>query len=126
MGEGCITHRFHNESNRELLPAYVCHVTASLMFIKREVLKCLPRMEHFSGQQYEDVDYNWRAMKNGFRIMFLPDEALHLESGTKHDMPEFHNKMAVSQQELITKHLVNDTAFEHRIEREFPVEIQPL
>ena len=126
LGNGCITHREHKKPNREMNPAYVCHVTASLMYIKGHVIDDLRRMEKFSGEQFEDVDWNWRALKRGYKIMFLPDSATHLESGTKGSNPEFINQMLISQRELLNKHFEFDSAFEHKVEREFPIELQSI
>jgi GT2 family glycosyltransferase len=126
LGDGCITHRFHRQHDREMQPAYVCHVTASLMYIKDEVIQDLRRMEKFSGEQFEDVDWNWRAIKRGFKVMFLPDAATHLESGTKGSNPTFQAEMHKSLRELLLKHFEHDLAFEGRMEREFPIDLQPI
>lgn len=90
-------------------PAYVCHVTTSLTYIKRHVINELKGMALLPGVQFEDVDWSLRALKANFRILYLPGAAVHLESATKKFMPQFQEKMAEAVAEVGRRHLSSDS-----------------
>lgn len=82
-------------------PEEVDHVTASLMYIKRKVLDKVSTMAtDYPGYQFEDVDFNIRAKKAGFKIMYLPGVAIHYESATKKQDPEFNKKLMQNYDEI--------------------------
>lgn len=100
IGNGSVGH--YREGSKK---KYVDHVTTSLNYIKRKVLDKVPRMaEDYPGIQFEDVDYNIRAKKEGFKIMYLPDKAIHYESATKKTDPEFYKLMNLNYEELKRRH----------------------
>lgn len=87
-------------------PLYCCHVTTSLIYIKNSVLKTIGGMAHdYPGMQFEDVDFNFRALKAGLRILYLPGPATHLESASKKSFTDFNEKMALSKAELYRRHI---------------------
>lgn len=76
-------------------PKYTCHLTTSLVYIKRKVLEKLMGMsEDYPGLQFEDVDFSFRALAEGARLLYLPGEATHLQSASKSSMPRFHERVA--------------------------------
>jgi O-antigen biosynthesis protein len=82
-------------------PEFVDHVTASLMYIKKEVIEKIGGMAtDYPGYQFEDVDFNIRAKKAGFKIMYLPGKAIHYESFTKKLDPEFNEKLNLNYAEI--------------------------
>lgn len=93
---------FKQPNNGKLnVPYYVCHVTASLTYIKRHVIEKLKGIaEDYEGYQFEDVDFSFRALKEGFRILFLPNEALHFESESKKNLPAFKMGLNLNYEEL--------------------------
>lgn len=81
-------------------PLYVCHVTASLMYITRPVVDDLKRMSVWDGAQFEDVDFNFRALKKGYKVLYLPMKAIHRETATKRNDPLIHQKMNMNYMRL--------------------------
>lgn len=104
---------------------YVCHVTASLMYIKRPVINSLKGMHEFDGQQFEDVDFSMRALKNGYKIMYLPGEAVHSESATKSQESDFMDRLGLSLRQLIDKHelFYGKNEFATSLVKDYPIEI---
>lgn len=98
---------------------YVCHATTSLIYIKRHVLDSLEGMaEDIPGVQMEDVDFNFRALKAGFKILCLPESAIHLQSASKRFIEGFDEKVGVAYAEIKKRHLA-DSEFLKKVE-EFP------
>lgn len=91
-------------------PLYVCHATTSCIYIKRHVIDQLKGMSIMPGQQMEDVDFSFRALKAGFKIMVLPSTAIHMESATKRYFPNFHGSISEAYADLKNRHF-NDQAF---------------
>jgi GT2 family glycosyltransferase len=109
--DGIVYHYGHSQfdDGKFNAPRFVCHVTTSLIYIKSNVLRELKRMTILPGVQHEDVDFCFRALKKGFRILYLPTPAVHMESATKMWSVEgFERKMAESYSELIRLHLCDD------------------
>lgn len=100
-------------------PYFVFHCTASLLYIKRHVLEKVGSMSEFGGQQFEDVDFSVRAIKEGFKILYNPNKAYHLESASKGQSADFQEKMNLSYGQLMAEH----GEYLQSIEGEFPVEI---
>jgi GT2 family glycosyltransferase len=112
-----IGHLGHGEKNDSITkePFYVCHATTSLIYIKRNVLNALGGMaEDIPGVQFEDVDFSFRAIKEGFRILQLPNEAVHIGSATKSGMSNFAEKMGLAVQEIKSRHL-SDESFRNKL-----------
>lgn len=87
------------DTNNE--PRYCDHCTASLLYIKRKVIDKIGGMATFyKGYQFEDVDFNIRAKRNGFKILYIPNTAIHYESATKKQDPEFQKKMNINYEEI--------------------------
>lgn len=92
----------------ENVALYCCHVTASVMYIKKQVLKKLGGItEDWPSYQFEDVDFNWRALEEGFRIMYIPNVAYHGESLTKRDLDDF--EMGSNAEKLSDRFLKDNT-----------------
>ena len=107
------------------VPLYVCHATTSLVYIKRKVLNQLIGMaEDIPGIQCEDIDFSFRALKLGFKIMVLPSEAIHLQSASKKFTPQFNDKVALAFDEIKKRHL-SEPEFLKRVE-EFPKKMLEL
>lgn len=85
-------------------PAWVCHVTGSLMYIKRRVLERLGRFSVWYGIHYEAADFCFRALKEGFNILYWPGVAIHRGSYTLGQSPEFEAKRAKNLDRLWSEH----------------------
>ena len=85
-------------------PLYVCHVTTSLIYIKRHVLDKLGGMTVMPGQQMEDVDFNFRAIKEGFKILYIPSPAIHMESATKRFFHSFQQDISRAYTYVVDTH----------------------
>lgn len=105
---GHVGYEMENDS-RFLSPLYVCHATTSLVYIKRRVLNVLRGMaEDIPGIQCEDIDFSFRALKSGFQIMVLPEDAIHLQSASKKFLPQFDEKVGIAFNEIKRRHLQDD------------------
>lgn len=90
-------------------PVYTCHLTTSLVYIKRKAINVLSGMDAtYRGVQFEDVDFSFRALKAGLDLLYLPGRAVHLESATKKVEPNFHSRMAVNKQELYRRFMQDE------------------
>lgn len=87
------------------VPRYVCHATTSLVYIKRSALDKLVGMAvDYPGVQFEDVDFSYRALKAGLKILQLPSPAIHYESFTKKQSFTFESKMRLNAQEIFKRY----------------------
>lgn len=105
-----IGHIGHGETSDSIVkePFWVCHATTSLVYIKRNVLNALTNMAtDIPGIQFEDVDFSFRAIKAGFNILQLPNEAIHMESATKKSMSRFNERCSEAFAEIKSRHLDN-------------------
>lgn len=103
-------------------PYYCCHVTASLIYIKRNVIEKLKGMARdYEGYQFEDVDFSFRALKEGFKMMYLPNKAIHLESESKNTLPDFAEGFEKNYQEVKDRFL-KDFEFVKEVES-YPKEL---
>lgn len=100
-------------------PLTVPHVTASLMFINKHVLKKIPFMTEMPGYQFEDVDFNFRALKEGFKIVCLPNSAIHYQGATKQQDSEFEKKASINSQIIHDKFYSNPEFRQMLYERGF-------
>lgn len=119
-----IGHIGHGEDNDSITkdPYYVCHATTSLIYIKNEVIGALKGIStDIPGTQFDDVDFNFRAIKEGFRILQLPNEAVHIESATKRTMPAFIAKTQIAYEEIKRRHL-SDDEFKKKIQA-YPIQM---
>lgn len=91
-----VGHRFEDADQA----AYMSHVTTSLCFIKRRVLDRQLMAEDYPGCQFEDVDFNFRAVDAGFRVLYVPSPAIHCESTTKSTEPGFNEDLWRNLEEL--------------------------
>lgn len=116
---GMIGHIGHNEIDEGQwdVPLYTCHATTSLVYIKRNVLNAIGGIaENFPGIQMDDVDFSFRAIKAGFKIMVLPQSAIHLHSASKKFLPNFEANTEVAFQEVKKRHF-HDPRFVAELER---------
>lgn len=99
---GGITHIGHGEPNDKYNdPYYVCHVTTSLTYIKNSALRALGGMAtDYPGMQYEDVDWSFRAISAGLKIVYTPGEAIHLETASKRMIQGYVQKFNENYAEL--------------------------
>lgn len=101
-------------------PYYVCHATTSLIYIKREVINSLGGMAtDIPGIQFEDVDFSFRAIKEGFKILQLPNTAVHIESATKSTMPKFVERASIAFEEIKKRHF-SDSSFVDKL-KSYPI-----
>lgn len=102
-----LTHAGYGESafGNYDVPRETHHVTASLMYVKRAVIDAVgPMAEDLPGYQFEDADFNFRAARAGFRIMYWPGMAIHHESLTKKTLPGFVEGAAAAWKEVRRRH----------------------
>jgi hypothetical protein len=64
-----------------LKPVYCAHVTASLLYIKRQAIDANLRFPVWDGSHYEDVAFTLSAWMHGFKVAYIPMLAHHLMSG---------------------------------------------
>lgn len=57
--------------------AYVAHVTASVLYIKHAVLAAGVRFPVWPGVHAEDVAFTYDCWLKGFRVAYLPYDAIH-------------------------------------------------
>lgn len=111
---GCVNrnnlgHYGHGASAGFDEPTYVSHVTASLMYVKRSVIDKIGGIAiDYPGDQFEDVDFNLRAINAGFKILYVPGEAIHSESQTKKQDVKFLERFAANKAELINRYWNNE------------------
>lgn len=58
-------------------PGYLAHVTASLMYLKRRVIRAGVRFPEWSGVHSEDVAFTYDVWLRGYRVLYWPAPALH-------------------------------------------------
>lgn len=108
------------ESGQYNVPLFTCHATTSLIYIKRKVFNVLGGMaEDIPGIQMEDVDFSFRAIKAGIKILVLPESAIHLQSASKKTLPQFQENIGKALQEIESRHL-SDKSFLAEIEK-YPI-----
>ena len=118
LKEGMIGHiGFLQDDNGQFdRPRYVCHATTSLVYIKRHVLEVLSGMsEDIPGIQMEDVDFSFRAIKAGFKILYLPGSAVHMQSASKRFIEGFDEKVGFAYAEIQKRHL-SDPEFLNKVQ----------
>lgn len=94
------------------IPSYCAHVTASLMYIKREVIATLGGIdETYPGIQFEDVDLTCRAIIAGFRVAYIPATATHFRGQTKSQSSEFFTMQGPNAAELSRRHFFPNSPF---------------
>ena len=84
--------------------AYVSHVTASLMYLKRSAVEKL-RVPRWPGQHYEDVAFSYDAWLKGLRVLYVPRPCLHDVTNenigaSKGKIPNFWELNGVNRQEM--------------------------
>lgn len=101
-------------------PLFTCHATTSLIYIKRKVLNLIGGMsEDIPGIQMEDVDFSFRALKAGLKILVLPTSAIHLQSASKKSLPQFEENIAKAFAEVHKRHM-EDQNFVTELQK-FPI-----
>ncbi len=107
-------------------PIEVPHCTASLLYIKKNVWQKLKGMAtDYPGYQYEDVDFSFRALKEGFKIVCLPNEAIHYGSATKGQDRDFNKKMEINLG-LLIRRFFSDQEFMELLNRRGLLKWTPL
>lgn len=113
-----IGHRFFQEADagQADAPVYTCHLTTSLVYIKSHVLETLGGMAtDYPGIQFEDVDFCSRALKAGFKLLYIPNKAVHLQTASKKSLPMLSIKMMQNQNEW-KKRFLGDPEFKKVLE----------
>lgn len=106
-------------------PAYVAHVSASCMFIKRRVIESGLRFPEWPGQLYEDVRFTVEAWLRGFRVAYCPGLVLHDHSATKNRTPDNEERMQQNY-DLLVKWLEEIDIDKRLKEGQVPIGRQPL
>lgn len=84
---------------------YLAHVTASLLYIRAEVLRAGVRFPVWPGLHFEDIQFTYDCWAHGFAVAYLPLPALHdlgpTEGGhmlgaTKRHEPDIARRRAVN------------------------------
>jgi len=97
-------------------PSYVAHVTASCMWISRQVIDAGIRFPVWPGQHHEDVAFTYECWLKGFRVAYVPGVVLHdLDASmgvgaTKAKLADFNQQRAVNAQCLRQWIADNDVA----------------
>ena len=108
----CMTHVGYGEEDRGQYdnPRFLAHVTTSLVYIKRNVIDKIGGMaQDMKGMQFEDVDFMFRALKEGFKILYVGGQgAGHIESATKSGMENFSGRMTENWREVLKRHLMDE------------------
>lgn len=89
---------------QEDMPSYVAYVTASLCYIKEEVLGAVAPLNVWEGVQWEDVALCLDAWEAGYRVAYVPDPAIHKETATKKHDPKFWEKFEINAQAFYEKY----------------------
>jgi len=73
-------------------------VTFGLVYIKKSVVDALGGIDesYVEGLQFEDVDFNFRALANGCRTLYCPNAAIHHESTTQKEFANFAKRSAIN------------------------------
>lgn len=90
--DGGSGHLFRNSD----MASYVGYVTASLCYIKAHVFENVLAMNVWPGLQWEDVAFCVDAWEKGFRVVYVPNPAIHEETGTKRDEVNFWGKFRIN------------------------------
>ena len=108
-------------------PAYVAHVSASCMFIKRRVIESGLRFPEWPGQLYEDVRFTVEAWLQGFRVAYCPGLVFHEHSAAKNreNDPEFEARMQQNY-DLLAEWLVEIGIDKRLKDGEVPYGRQPI
>ena len=118
-----ITHRGigHPKDNHND-PDYCCHVTTSLTYIKNSALRALGGMAtDYPGMQYEDVDWSFRAISMGLKILYTPGEAIHLETASKRMVPGYVQKFNENFYELRKRWLTDPKFMDYAMTYPMPL-----
>lgn len=117
-----IDHYYHNKPDQWIPFNLVCHATTSLIYIKRPVLNKLKGMidNEKGGIHFQDVDFSWRALKEGFTIGVHPYSAFHYCSQTVGTAANFAERLQMGKEELYERHLNDDFK---ALMAEFPKEV---
>jgi len=104
-------------------PIVVPHCTASLQYINRDVIHTIGGMSlDYPGYQFEDVDFCFRALQAGLKIVCLPNEAIHCQGATKEQDKEFSSKALINNEILKSKFLNNPKFIKVLNERRFDIQ----
>lgn len=88
---------------------YVPHCTTSLLYVKKDVFKRIGGMNRLTkdGRYHEDFDFGFRAIYNGFRILYSPRTSIHFNAGTKRNIKQIDHLSNLNYIALHKKWLVN-------------------
>jgi GT2 family glycosyltransferase len=85
-------HYFWHQKEGGDEPKY-CPVTGALMAFRKEVIERIGYFDESFPMAYEDVDFCFRAIKAGLRVLYWPGAiAVHLEGATRGN--DYESKMA--------------------------------
>ena len=100
-----------------LKPTRMVHTSASLVYIHREVIDQIGGFVEWPGVQLEDVDFSFRALLAGFKIMCVPCEASHLQSATRLQFSNYLSRKIMNMG-MLTKKYYEDPDFIAFLRRE--------
>jgi hypothetical protein len=73
--------------------SYVGHITTSFCYVKAHVFDEIKSFYEWPGVQWEDVAFCVQAQQAGFKVMYVPQMAVHAETQTKrHTEDDFWNR----------------------------------
>lgn len=89
-----------------LTPLYCAHVTASCVYINRNILRAGIRFPVWDGEHYEDVVFTIRAWMHGFKVAYVPGLVIHhfgqTAGRTKEADSNFDQKRNKNLQQLLS------------------------
>jgi len=100
---------------------YLPHVTTSLIYIKKDVFQKIKKMSVWKGHQFEDVDFGFKALEKGFKILYTPNKAIHLLTATKKNFKDINKKAEINYLTLHKKWLQNKKFLQLLKEKKFIV-----
>lgn len=59
------------------IPLYLGHLASAVLYLKRSVVEKMRFAEDYIGNACEDIDFSFRAVDNGFKLLYIPNSAVH-------------------------------------------------
>jgi hypothetical protein len=58
-------------------PLYLGHLASAVLYLKRHVVESMRFAEDYIGNSCEDIDFSFRAVDKGFKLLYIPNSAIH-------------------------------------------------